>query len=156
MTVARRLSDFLESRDAEYEIVPHPRTESSMETAEVAHVPGDLLAKAVILKDSGGLLMVVLPSDYHVDIPQLNRHLQRELAFATEPEITEIFPDCEPGAIPPIGPAYGVPTLWDPVLGDKDVVWFEAGDHQTLLRVRGRQFHELMAEAERARFSEHI
>ena len=54
--------------------------------------------------------------------------------------------------------AYGIKTIWDPEssLGKLDEVFFEAGDHQTLVRVSGVQFHELMAPAERGRFSHHV
>ena len=60
--------------------------------------------------------------------------------------------------IVPVGVAYGIKTLWDPEssLGKLDEVYFEAGDHQTLVRVSGMQFHELMAPAERGKFSHHI
>jgi Ala-tRNA(Pro) deacylase len=54
--------------------------------------------------------------------------------------------------------AYGVKTIWDPKssLGKLDEVFFEAGDHQTLVQMSGVQFHELMAPAERGVFSHHI
>ena len=59
-------------------------------------------------------------------------------------------------AVPPIGFAYGVDTVWDTSLGDKESVWFEAGDHESLVHLSGRQFHELMAPAERGQFSHHV
>jgi Ala-tRNA(Pro) deacylase len=54
--------------------------------------------------------------------------------------------------------AYGIKTIWDPKssLGKQDEVFFEAGDHQSLVRMIGVQFHELMAPAERGEFSHHI
>jgi len=62
-----------------------------------------------------------------------------------EATLGEIFSDCELGAVPPIGMAYELKTIWDPKssLGKEDEVFFEAGDHQNLIRVSGVQFHEL-------------
>jgi Ala-tRNA(Pro) deacylase len=158
MAMAKTLQKYLKDADCRYKLVNHPHAGSSMKTAEVAHVPGDALAKGVVLKDEAGFLLVVVPSDYHVEIDALNTLLGRRLTMAAEDELSEIFPDCEPGAVPPIGHAYGIDTLWDPEasLGLQEKVYFEAGDHLTLVRVSGKQFHELMAEADRAHFSTHV
>jgi len=101
-----------------------------METAETAHVPGDALAKGVVLRDDAGLLLVVVPSDYHVELDALNALVGRRLAFVAEHKFREILPDCEPGAVPPIGPAYLIETVWDPEAspGKQEHVFFEAGD----------------------------
>jgi len=156
MAIAAKLNTFLEDHEAEYTLQRHPHTGSSMESAEAAHVPGDCLAKGVVVKDAKGYLLVVVPSDYHVDLDTLNKKLGRTMEMASEPDLGRLFPDCEVGAVPPIGAAYGVPTIWDTRLGDKDEVYFEAGDHESLVRVTGRHFHELMASAERGLFSHHI
>lgn len=158
MAMAKTLHKHLKNVECQYKLVSHPHAGSSMETAEIAHVPGDALAKGVVLRDEGGLLLVVVPSDYHVELDALNGLLGRSLALVPEREFGGIFPDCEPGAVPPIGSAYSIETLWDPEasLGLQEKVYFEAGDHLTLVRVSGKQFHELMADADRAHFSTHI
>jgi Ala-tRNA(Pro) deacylase len=156
MAIAAKLKTFLTEHEADYSLQRHPHTGSSMESAEAAHVPGDCLAKGVVLKDDKGYLLVVVPSDYHVDLESLNKKLGRTMEMAPEEAFGQLFPDCEVGAIPPIGAAYGVPTIWDTTLGDKDEVYFEAGDHESLVRVTGRHFHELMASADRGVFSSHI
>ena len=75
-----------------------------------------------------------------------------------EAALEKIFSDCELGAEPPIGMAYGVKTIWDPKssLGKQDEVFFKEGDHQSLIQMSGVQFHELMAPDERGEFSHHI
>lgn len=158
MSMAKTLESHLHDTGCRYKLVPHPHSGSSMQTAEIAHVPGDALAKGVVLRDDAGLLLVVVPSDYHVQLNALNTLLARKLEFVAEHELAAIFPDCEPGAVPPIGAAYAIATLWDPEasLGVQEHVYFEAGDHQTLVRVSGKQFHELMATADRAHFSRHL
>jgi Ala-tRNA(Pro) deacylase len=100
----------------------------------------------------------LLPSDYHVDLQVLQGLLHQEVKLATESEVKTLFSDCETGAVPPIGAAYGVKTIWDPntSLGRLTKIYFEAGDHQHLVGVSGEQFHELMASAERGKFSRHI
>ena len=158
MTIANRLKSHLLKAEADYRLVSHPHSDSSMETAERAHVPGDALAKGILVKDEEGYLLVVLPSDYHVELKSLHQLLRQMVELATEEEVASLFDDCEPGAVPPIGAAYGIQTIWDPntSLGRLDTIYFEAGDHQHLVRVSGEQFHELMASAGRGEFSRHI
>ena len=130
-----------------------------METAEQAHVSGDALAKGVVVKSAEGeYLLLVLPADYQVRIDAMEKLLGRRLSLADETELAELFPDCEAGAVPPLGEAYGLKTIWDPDtgLGKLDKVFFEAGDHENLVQVSGRRFHELLAHAERGHFGEHI
>ncbi len=158
MTIVNTVEAYLKAHNTEYELITHPHTGSSMETAESAHVPGDQLAKGVVLKDGETFLMVVIPSDYHVELDRLNLLLKRELQLAEESSLKSLFPDCELGAVPPIGDAYNIKTLWDPSssLGTVDEVFFEAGDHRELVCVSGESFHELMASAERMEISHHI
>jgi Ala-tRNA(Pro) deacylase len=156
MSIATTLRTYLEGRAITYALVPHPHTGSSMDTAALAHVPGDRLAKAVIVQSQGEPLMVVVPSDYHVHLGLLHRHLGSEVGLATEQELSALFPDCEPGAIPVIGQAYGIRTLLDSTLLEEPELYLEAGDHETLVRVVGDDFRTLMEDAEPVDVGQHI
>lgn len=158
MAISRSLQAYLKEHGVKYRTVRHPRTGSSMESAEQSHVPGGALAKGVMTREGDDYLMLVLPSDYHVDLDSLSDRLGKSLVLATEEELSAKFPDCERGAIPPLGYVFGIRTLWDPssTLGEDEQVYFEAGDHEHLIQVSGEQFHELMASAERSQFSRHI
>ena len=158
MTIASKLENYLQQREVKYQVVTHPHSEYSMETAEKAHVHGDALAKGVLVKDDDGYLLVVLPADYQIEIESLHKLLRQEVEMVDEATLEEVFNDCERGAVPPIGMAYGVKTIWDPKssLGKQDEVFFEAGDHLSLVQMTGVQFHELMAPAERGEFSHHL
>ena len=158
MAISSKLETYLQSQSIDYQVTTHPHSEHSMETAEKAHVHGDALAKGVLVKDDRDFLLVVVPADYVVEIGSLRKLLGREVAMVDEAALGDVFGDCELGAVPPIGMAFGLKTIWDPTssLGKEDEVFFEAGDHRSLVRVSGEQFHELMAPAERGHFSHHI
>lgn len=158
MAIARTVQNHLREKRIKYRTLSHPRTGSSMESAEQAHVPGGALAKGVIALNGQEYLMLVIPSDYHVDFEALGRHLGVALEMASEEQIDAQFPDCARGAIPPLGYLYGMKTLWDPstTLGQDEKVYFEAGDHEHLIQISGEQFHELMSAAERKQFGKHL
>lgn len=156
MAVAITLQEYLDRWGVEYEVVYHSHTDSSLRAAEAAHVPGDKLAKCVVTEDYQGYLMVVLPASHQVEFDLLDEKLNRRLELATEQELADIFTDCEVGAIPPLGEAYGIDVVLDESLKDIDDVYFEAGDHAELIHLRGDDFRDLMAGAETGQFSRHL
>ncbi|NOX75225.1 MAG: YbaK/EbsC family protein [Gammaproteobacteria bacterium] len=156
MAVATTLQDYLDRWGVKYDVVPHSRTDSSLKTAESAHVSGEKLAKCVVTEDYRGYLMVVVPASHQVEFSLLDDQLDRRLALATEQELTDIFSDCELGAIPPLGEAYGIDVALDNSLLNCGDVYFEAGDHTELIHLSGDDFRDLMAGAERGQFSRHL
>ncbi len=72
--------------------------------------------------------------------------------LSEENQAAGYFPDCDAGAIPPLGPAYGVKTLMDEALASLAYVYFESGDHRTLIRVDGVDFLELLRGVRRGYF----
>jgi Ala-tRNA(Pro) deacylase len=156
MAIARTIEEFLKSHDVAYELIQHPRSVSSMRTAQVAHIPGDRLAKSVLLEDDDGYLVAIIPSTHRIDLGKLHHQLNRRVGLAIEKEVTELFSDCDPGAIPAIGAAYRVNTIIDDALLQQPDVYFEAGDHEALVHVSGQAFGAMMADAPHGRFTHHI
>jgi Ala-tRNA(Pro) deacylase len=153
MTIARRLKLHLDTEGVPYETVAHPRTATASESAQAAHVPGDRLAKAVVIHVESGPVVAVVPSSHRVDLSALQALLDRRLGLASETEIGRLFDDCDIGAAPPVGSAYDVPTVVDRSLAGLDRVWFEGGDHRTLISVAGADFDRLMRDARQGAFS---
>ncbi len=156
MAIATTLENFLKAHHVAYDVVTHPRTMTSMQTAAQAHVPGNRLIKSVVVEDDQGYLMVALPSTHRLELGRLHHQLQRQLGLATEGELAGLFKDCELGAIPPVGAAYGIETLVDDSLLQGGDVYFEAGDHEELIHVSGEQFRNLFADAKHGRYSDHL
>jgi Ala-tRNA(Pro) deacylase len=153
MSIPSRLSSYLEQRGALYEVCAHEHSRSSAETARTAHVPPHQLAKSVIVEDDVGFVMAVLPADRSVKLGPLSRILDRkQLRLAEETRITTLFADCDRGAVPAVGMAWGIETIVDDELEASEVVYIEAGDHERLLRMSHEQFHELMRTARHGHF----
>ena len=146
MAIAMTISDYLADHDVSYDVLTHSYTLTSSESAQASHVPGSRLAKSVVVEDEDGYLLVVLPADRRVDFGELRRLLHRNLGLATERELVRLFRDCELGALPAIGPAYGIETLVDDAIAEQSEVYFEAGDHEQLIRVTHEGFNTLMGE----------
>lgn len=144
MAISPTLQKYLTNHVIAYELLPHSHTTNSLNTANSAHIPGANMAKSVIFEDEDGYLMAVVPATEHVKIRELNQALKRNMGLATEMELHYLFKDCEVGAIPPIGPAYGMETVVDESLMLCNDVYFEAGDHEGLVHVEGTSFRKLL------------
>ena len=107
MTIATRLKDYIENAGVSYETVPHQRTSTSRQSAMAAHVPGSRLAKTVVVHHELGYALAVVPSTHRVELGALQDIMDKRLGLATEDEAGTLFEDCDVGAIPPIGAAYG-------------------------------------------------
>jgi Ala-tRNA(Pro) deacylase len=153
MGIAISLQQFLEGRGVPYDVMEHERTMRSSATAEASAIPEDNLAKGVLIKRKNGFLLAVVPASRHIQLEELGAWLRQPVGLATETEVASVFADCELGAVPPVGGAYGLPTVIDDSLeGFKDI-YFEGGDHRTLVHVTGRNFHRLMADVPHAHIS---
>lgn len=157
MAVSKTLEEFLQAQKVDYRIVRHQHTESANRTAHAAHVPGDHLAKGVVLMvDEGGYRLAILPATHRLHLGRLHRLLGEHVGLATEAEVARLFGDCERGAVPALGAAFGLESLVDESLLDQETVYLEGGDHESLVQLGGSDFLSLLGDPLRGAFSAHI
>jgi Ala-tRNA(Pro) deacylase len=150
MTIAKTVVSSLERHGIPYDVISHPHSLRSGDTAKAAAVAPAEIAKPVILADDQGYVMAVVPGDDHVDVDRLSHLLGRRLRLVNEGTLAHLFTDCELGAIPPLGPAYGLATVVADHVLDAAHVCFVAGDHDELVRVDQASFRLLIEGARHA------
>jgi len=155
MTTALTLEQYLDRNGIAYDVLSHAPTMSSLRTAEASRVPANDLAKAVVLKGDRGYLLAVLPASQRLEWKALGKWFSQNLALATEDEIEWMFPDCAPGGVAQIGQAYGMESIVDDSITEQADIYFEGGDHATLVHMAGPAFCKLMAHAKYGPFSTH-
>jgi Ala-tRNA(Pro) deacylase len=156
MAIATTLKTFLDGHGVEYEVVKHAHTPSASRSAQAAHVPGDTLAKAVVLENHGRHMLAALPATHRLQLGRLHQELGEHVGLATEAEMEDLFPDCERGAVPALGTAYGLETLLDDSLASQDDIYIEGGDHESLVHLSGEAFRSLLGQVRHGDFSTHI
>jgi Ala-tRNA(Pro) deacylase len=128
---AERVRRFLLEHGIPYKTDIHPVAYTAREAALVEHIPGDQVAKPVMLKADDRLVMAVLPGDRQVNLAKAAAALGAATSrLATEAEFSPLFPDCERGAEPPFGALYDVPMVVDTRLRGPRIT-FNAGTHTT-------------------------
>jgi Ala-tRNA(Pro) deacylase len=156
MAISPTFQRYLATKNVVYDIVVHEPTKSAMRTAEACGVSGDRVAKAVVLHDEYGYVLAILPASHQIRLDDLRRQLSLDVDLAAEYEIEELFDDCIPGAIPPVGECYGLETVVDDSIERQPEVYLEGGDHATLVHMSHAQFASLTATARHGTFSVHV
>lgn len=143
MAINERLLELLDRKQVRYEVIPHRPTVRMHEAAQATHVSGRHVAKSVVVRDISGIdFLIVLPSQMHIDRHVLQRVMGRTgVTIEDESELRRLFPDCEVGAMPPVGHLYGIQMYVDPCLieGQEDI-WFQAGNHHELVHMSVDEF----------------
>jgi Ala-tRNA(Pro) deacylase len=145
MGITERLLRLLQEARVKFELLPHREVFTCQQVAEASHISGRLLAKVVVLhKPDGDFVMVALPASEHLD-PMALREVTglEEIALASEDEIRRRFPDCEVGAMPPFGDLYGMPLYLDRCLAAVKDIYFQAGNHHEVVRMKVSDYQRL-------------
>jgi Ala-tRNA(Pro) deacylase len=145
MAILPRLREFLDQSQVPYTHHSHPIAYTARDVARTEHVPEHRVAKTVVFSGDNGFGMAVLPADSFVDLQELRADLGlTHLRLATERELAQLFPDCELGAMPPLGNLFGLPVFIDSTLHNEETITFNAGTHRDVVYMRLRDFENLV------------
>ncbi len=153
MSLSPVIENYLNTQQVSYGLLAHPHSSSSLQTARAAHVTPAQLAKGVVIRSGERLMMGVLPASHQLMLDWVDRDYGGHFQLVKEGELPGLFPDCELGAIPALGQAYGIKVVWDNSLRHAAEVYLEAGDHRHLVRLGRDDFMSLMATADYATIS---
>ncbi|MEQ1907247.1 MAG: YbaK/EbsC family protein [Vicinamibacterales bacterium] len=141
MAVTQLVQEFLRQSNVGYSVFPHLPAYTAQEEAAVTHISGRDWAKPVVFFADGEPIQAVVPADLVVDVDQLLALTGAErIRLATEEELSELYPDCEPGAMPPLGPLYNQPVFVDIALAAEPQIVFNGGTHADAVCMRYDDF----------------
>jgi len=142
---ASKLKDFLDSNNVKYVTITHAQAYTAHEIAASAQIPAKELAKTVLVKVDGKLMMAVLPASHRVVLLELQKALgANHVELATEEEFRDVFSGCALGAMPPFGNLYGLEVIVAERLTKDEEIAFNAGTHRELIRLAYSDFERLV------------
>lgn len=148
-----KLREFLDQNQVKYVCISHSPAFTAQEIAASAHIPGRELAKTVMVELDGRMAMAVLPASFQVDLEDLRTLAGAgQIALASEEQFRNLFPGCEPGAMPPFGNLYDMTVYATESLAEDEEIVFNAGSHTELVRLTYADFARLV-EPKVGRFS---
>jgi Ala-tRNA(Pro) deacylase len=141
MTGKSTIHEFLREAHVPYAVMPHQPAFTAQEEAAAAHVAGRDWAKVVVCFVDGEPVEAVVPAPSFVQLDRLldlaGGHVIR---VAEEEELRRLFPACELGAMPPLGPLYGQTVFVDAQLAAGPEIVFNAGTHSDAIAMRWNDF----------------
>lgn len=145
MAPVNRIMKVLDDFGIPYRRIPHRDAFTASDVARESHVAMEATAKVVVVRDlEGHSMMAVLPASARLDLRAFEKATGRSsLRLATEHEMDAMFPDCEPGAMPPFGGPYNMLTYVDACLRESPEVYFQAGNHHETFAVPYAEYERL-------------
>jgi Ala-tRNA(Pro) deacylase len=143
MSMPARLRSHLEAAQAAYVPISHIPARSAQYAASLLHVPGGQVAKTVALRAGKQILLAVLPASYHLNLEKLATMLGTPVNLIEERECYRLFPDCQPGTVPPFGELYNLPVYMDKSLAAAPEIIFSAGTLSESIRMSSDEFMRL-------------
>jgi Ala-tRNA(Pro) deacylase len=124
------VESYLREQRVRFTVRHHKPAYTAQEIAQAEHVPGHIVAKVVIVFADEKMVMLCLPAPCRVNLLRLTNVLGTDnVRIAREEEFARMFPDCEVGAMPPLGNLYHLPVWVDRVLAESERIVFQAGTH---------------------------
>jgi Ala-tRNA(Pro) deacylase len=149
MTTATTCKDHLQSYLREHGVSftcrRHPEAFTARAVAASEHIPGDELAKPVVVLADGRMVMLVLPASYMVHTGKFAAALgAHDVRLAHEADLAPVFTDCEVGALPPFGNLYGLNVYVDQTIARNSRIEFRAGSHTETIGLQYTDFARLV------------
>ena len=127
---AEKLHALLEQHGVAYEVQSHDYAVTANQIAGIEGISGYDVAKPVLVSVGEQLAMIVIPGAEILDLERASEVLgNNDVRLATEDEFVSVFDDCEPGAEPPFGNLYGIPTFMDEDLRARQRLVCRDGSH---------------------------
>ena len=141
----KKLKEYLDSQKIEYVTINHSLAYTAQRIAASAHISGKDIAKTIVLKADGKLIMAILPGSCKINLDLLKDALNvGSLEIASEKEFGDLFPDCELGAMPPFGNLYNMKVYVAEKLVHDEEIAFNAGSHRELIKLAFKDFERLV------------
>jgi Ala-tRNA(Pro) deacylase len=143
--IREQIIALFEKEKIPYRFISHSEAYTAPELAASIHIPGRKVAKVLLVWADGEYVMAVLASHHHLDLTQFAQVIRaRQLLLAKEWEVGKLFPDCEIGAMPPLGNLYGLRVYVDMSLAVEPLIYFPAGSHHEVVEMHHEDFARLV------------
>ncbi len=144
MTMLKRCLSYLKQHHIRFSHSTHSTAATASELASAERMPASCVAKTLVYTGDNGYAMLVLQANAVVDFEEVSKLLGlSEVRLLNEAELAILFPDCEVGAMPPLGNLFKMPVLMDQELALKDFMAFNAGTHRDAIHISVADFRKL-------------
>lgn len=109
-------------------------------TVGLADIALTRVVKPVMVKAGSAYLMAVIRADQELDLESLNDLFKREFTLCSEAELSELFPNCDQQALPPLAEPYGLRSIVDESIVGMSNLYFATGASGLFISISGAEF----------------
>lgn len=147
MWIVKGIKQYLINQGIKYRVRQLPPFRDMAEAQGMGDLDPGSVVKTILLHDSFGLIMAVIPARNAINLPRLKQLLKRELTVVEEKEHQHLMKGMHPQFTPPLGNAYGIKTVIDEQIIANPRIHFTAGDNSHLIEMDTKNFHLLAQNA---------
>ena len=135
--VMTQVTEHLEAHGVPFEPIAHQQAYTSIDEARALGIDASEVLKTVAMRVAGGYALMVVPATCRLDMHLVQAAVgDRHVRLATEQELLRDFPDCELGALPPLGSLLGAPLYVDQEVLRHETVVFAAGSQTESVQLK--------------------
>ena len=132
-----QVTDHLEAHGVPFEPIVHQQAYTSIDEARALGIEASEVLKTVAIRVAGGYALMAIPATCRLDMHLVQAAVgDRHVRLATEQELLRDFPDCELGALPPLGSLLGAPLYVDQEVLRHETVVFAAGSQTESVQLK--------------------
>ena len=114
-------------RPVQFAHTTHPPVRTSQDAADIRGMDIATGAKALVFKSKGKFFIMVISAAFKLNLKAVRRAAKvSSLSFASPAELKALT-GCLPGAVPPFGSRWNIPTYVDTTLSDHPIINFNLG-----------------------------
>lgn len=151
MTIPSILRHYLAGTGGQFNLRTVPPTGTVVETAVVAGIPLEKLARAVMLKSGTSSLMVIVSGEQEPDLYQIERLFKRDFELCSAEESAALCTGCDADWLTPLPEAFGLKAIVDKGLNGLDEIFFPAGIPGQFIRSSSATYFSMLQDAWRDR-----
>jgi Ala-tRNA(Pro) deacylase len=127
-----------------YDVEKHKELFTAQQVAASEHITGYEFAKVVMLKCDGEVIMTVVPAPHEISFKKMKKLGYKKVRLASEDDFSNLFPDCDVGAMPPFGNLYGITFYVDNFFMKEKEIVFNSGTHTETVKIKRKDYDRLV------------
>jgi Ala-tRNA(Pro) deacylase len=132
-----RVTEYLQTLGVPFEPIAHHQAYTSIDEARALGINASEVVKTVAVRAASGYALMAIPATGRLDMHLVQAAVgDRHVRLATEDELLRDFPDCELGALPPLGSLLGAPLYVDQQVLQHETVAFAAGSQTESVQLK--------------------
>ncbi|MBL1432597.1 MAG: HDOD domain-containing protein [Gammaproteobacteria bacterium] len=151
MPVANTIIRHLDDQKVTYRVLEVEPFADAADAALRAGIPPEQLLQSCLIGDSSGQLMVVIPANRELNLRGVQQLLRRPFKHLDDKSISQLFADCVPRFLPPLGAAYGIRCVLETQFAILEQCYMLAGDRRHLIQIDKKSFRQLFRKYEFAK-----